>query len=879
MAIPATPLDPSQTGFTASLKSVLARLTAADVLMSTTTTTVYEINAIVRDMIAVCGPVITFKALAQHVNDVFSGDVPTNSAYIPYYNGGYDSDIIKSSSSTTTLSQGQEIALCMFIRAGLDLDIMTEVVPYSYLVSYLHSRITYNSTSTYITRTTYTSGVGVDSSTNASEGAVSTDLLNSRRYQYDLSTLVSSSGVSSVTITDAMATPSELLYVASVDTNATTTVTNYISYRLWLITKVTSSSHKIRESLAISTATYSTITGTHATASSTLTTTFYSPYKFTATSTTSLFTTSNVITYLLDISGSQSFTHSSKTTYLNGYVSATSPGTLNGDRILLQSTLNNLTPKSLLDNGATLANLYAIGIKLDDVIDLNSSSSSVITVATAASAGWSAANIAASKFSFYDKTFAGTDFKYFSLTGKPLDDKPLLDKLIALYTTVANSTGIKTFSAAVEARYTTITERNFPPSGPRAVAIAVTAWLFNNLETYTSTRTATKIMLENGAVTSIPFFQSFFSAASTEPHNITLYDVFDLKTIANASSDGLSIASGFLPREIKTYFNINAGVARDNGWSPALILSTFSPKEIFSNSNKRMTNTSSSPYGVSVAEALLGYNSITAAQFFKLKSTFMAGTADTAAGVESATKLTGNRDINTFLTRFNYDGISYATLSLLLPQSQIISDIQTVMKDSDSYNKDPQTSAFSGANRTVFPKLVLTSANISAFIDALQLPFAVAKSLVGSNWWNSATSLNEKLTEVHLANTTIYSKADRRSVFDNLSDAADKYAAAGLPVSAFVSLGFPVSAWQAYAAIAAVDRSNNVSLRDLLSTTETVEDYDNDFYIVANATKRAIYNTLEARKALVLLFIPNLPDAEARALASGPPSDLPHVVL
>ena len=884
MATPATPLDPTQQGFSASLKGVLARLTASDLLMSSSTTTVYEVNAIVRDMIAVCGATITFKALAQHINDVFAGDNSTSGT--PYYNGGYDSDIIKYSTSTTTLSQGQEVALCMFIRAELALDVMTEVVPYSYLISYLHSRITFanaSTNSTKVTVTTYNNAasIGEDSGTTATaETALSTDLKNTRRYQYDLSTLVSSSGSATVTITDAMASVSELLYALSVDTavvtldaTAAATDTAVANYRLWLITKLTPATHQIRKTLGALTGTYYTIAGTHVAASSTATTTLYSPYKFTATSTTTqLFTSAAVIGYLVTTANTTNISHSGTIYYLNGATSNTT-GTVNGDKLLDPETLRTLTPQTLLANGATLANLYALGIELNRVIALNTAGNVSITLAQAESAGWSPAEIGRSNFTFSEKTTAGTNFKYFEISSDTVSNRTLLDNLIELYKAVAASIGTKTFSAAVESRFTVITGYSRSPAGPKEVAIAVTSWLFSNLENYTTSRTATKIMLNGNVATSIPFFQSFFDAPSVKPHSLGLFDVFDIKTVANASTDGLSIASGFLASEMKAYFNITAGVARDNGWSPALILRTFTPKEIFANASKRQSNTGSSQYGVSVVEALIGYNINTNAQFFKTSTSTNA-----TSGTENITKTTvGGPDITNLVARYNYDGVSYSTLSQLLAPSQIISDIQAAMKDSTSSNVAAQTSGFSGANKTVFPKLLLTSFNISAFIDALQLPFAVAKSLVGSSWYNGND--NEKLTEVHLANTTIYSKSDRRSVFNNLSEAADKFAAAGLPVSSFVALGYPVSAWTAYAQTDVKDRSNNVSLRDLLSATETVEDYDADFYVMPTVTKRAVYNTLANRKALVLLFIPTIPDDEATRLAIGPTLDLPHAVL
>lgn len=880
MATPATPLDPTQQGFSASLKGVLARLTASDLLISSSTTTVYEVNAIVRDMIAVCGATITFKALAQHINDVFAGDNSTSGT--PYYNGGYDSDIIKYSTSNTTLSQGQEVALCMFIRAELALDVMTEVVPYSYLISYLHSRISSTNASdnsTKVTVTDNTSDTGEDSGTTATtETALSTDLKNSRRYQYDLYNLVSSSGSATVTITDAMASVSELLYALSVDTavvsldanNATDTAV--ANYRLWLITKLTPATHQIRKTIGALTGTYYTITGTHVAASSTATTTSYSPYKFTAASASALFTSAAVIGYLVTTANTTTITHYTTIFYLNGATSLAS-GTVNGDKLLDPETLRTLTPQTLLANGATLANLYALGIELNRVIALNTAGNVSITLTQAESAGWSAAEIGRSNFTFSEKTTAGINFKYFEISSDAVSNRTLLDNLIALYTAVAASTGTKTFSAAVESRFTVITGYSRSPAGPKEVAIAVTSWLFSNLENYTTSRTANKIMLNGNVATSIPFFQSFFDAPSVKPHSLGLFDVFDIKTVANASTDGLSIASGFLASEMKAYFNITAGVARDNGWSPALILRTFTPKEIFANASKRQSNTGSSQYGVSVVEALIGYNINTNAQFFKTS----ASTAATS-GTENIGKSTvGGVDITNLVARYNYDGVSYSTLSQLLAPSQIISDIQAAMKDDTSSNVTAQTSGFSGANKTVFPKLLLTSFNISAFIDALQLPFAVAKSLVGSSWYNGND--NEKLTEVHLANTTIYSKSDRRSVFNNLSEAADKFAAAGLPVSSFVALGYPVSAWAAYAQTDVKDRSNNVSLRDLLSATETVEDYDADFYVMPTVTKRAVYNTLANRKALVLLFIPTIPDDEATRLAIGPTLDLPHAVL
>jgi len=827
------------------MQAVLARLTAADLLMSSSTTTVYEVSAVIRDLITVCEPELTFRAIAQHVNDVFQGDSPYT---VAYYNGSYNSDIIKMLPAGQVLSQGQEVALCMFIRANLPLDVMTQVITYGQLVTYLHKVIAATATS-------------------GSDSALTVALAYTRRNQYDLSTIVGSNGVPSVAITPQISTVTDLLHVVSLDTYATT------NQRLWLLAKAAHPTHDIHKISNLTLSSYSVIAGVDDNVvSGSYDSAYYKGFKFTvSTATVSLFSYSEVITYILNYTANSSITINSKTIYLNGST-ATVAGTINGDGLISSSTISTLTPSTLIANGATIANLFNLGVPLNDIIALNTQNSTAITLAQASATGlWTTAQIAASNFTFAQKTSDGTDFKYYKLLGVAAPDREFLRQLIELYTTTSQFAPSNVFVVAVKARYTALTGISQSPVGDRAVAIAVIGWLFANTELYTLNRTPAKVMLDNGVITSIPFFQSFFGTPSISNLSITLYDVFDGASIATVDSTGLLLQSGFSAYELKTNFGITAGVARDNGWSPALISATYTPSEIFSNAHKRQSSAykAASPYALSVIEALLGYNVTTSSLFFTVGS----------AASQSVAMIGNNSNSNAtpLDTRYNYDAIPYATLATLLPPSTIFEDIKTALTATSNQSPNTTSTTFAQANMKYFPKLTLTANNMSAFIDALNLPFTVASALVGAQYGSSSST---KIQEVDLANTTIYSKVERRSLFTDLSDAASKYAKSGYPLKSFIALGFPASAWAAYAApVNFNNRSVTISLRDLLSATETVEDYDDDFYISPTSTKRALYHTVADRKALILAFIPLMTDAEATILARGPVSDVPLAVV
>ncbi len=849
--VQSTPLDASTTGFPASMQAVLARLTAADLLMSSTTTNVYEVTAIVRDLITVCGPELTFKALAQHINDVYTGETGYT---VAYYNGSYNSDIIRSLPSGQALSQGQEIALCMFIRADLPLTVMTKVATYPQLVVYLHKRL--------------------ENTAVTSETALTTTLLTSRKTQYDLSSLVATNGNPSVPITNEIASVAELLTVAANDTNATTT-----NYRLWLLAKAAVPLHPIHSLNNLTLSTYNTISGSTSVAvQGSSNSAFDIGFTFTSSTATQLFTFDNVIGYILSTTTNTSITHNSTTIYLNGATTVTvggvtTPvaGVVNSDGLLSQASVDGLTAQSLIAGGATIQKLYQLNIPLNNIIALNTPQYTAITLAQA-EAYWPANAIIASNFTFAQKTSNGTDFKYFTITGVQNKDHALLANLIDMYVTVKASTPLNTFVVAVDNAYKTLTSSVNGPSGPRATAIAVLTWLFNNYEAYkplAADRTPSKIMLAQGLNTSTSFFLSFLAAPAVSTYGLSLYDVFDITKVAEVyDSTGTSLKMGFTPQEAKDNFGVTAGVARDNGWSPALISAIFTPSEIFSNAHKRqnIAYNTASPYALSVIEALLGYNINTNYTFFSTSSNVSSGVT-LIDGVTSS--------YNALVNRYNYDGIPYETLAALLSPSAIIADIKVAMAAAGSTPATAQTSGFSGANATSFPKLSLVGAKISAFLDALALPFPVASSLIGAPYGGNGSTVKE----IDLANTTIYSKVERRRLFANLDDAATKYAKSGYPVKSFIALGFPATAWATYASPSNFNnRSVSVSLRELLSATETVEEYDDDFYVTASST-RALYHTVADRVTLIRAFIPDMTESEATLLARGPVSDLPLAVV
>uniref|UniRef100_A0A6C0KJV8 Uncharacterized protein n=1 Tax=viral metagenome TaxID=1070528 RepID=A0A6C0KJV8_9ZZZZ len=836
------PLSTDSTGFPAAMKPVLARLAAADILMSGSAT-VYEISAIIKDLVAVCGPETTFQALAQHINDVYIGDTSTGGNYtVAYYNGSYSSDLIKNLSSGTAFSQGQEVALTMFIRAELDIGVMVKVITYGQLIAFIHKR-----------------------ASDSSETGLGNKLKSSRVSQYDISTLVGTSGYSSFIFTTQDATSADLLYAIGEDTSAGTSVTPTVSvnYRLWLLSKVTAPTHSIRTLSALTLSNYlKWNTTTYVAVQGTSDSVFdYTVKLTTSTAAGALFTVSNVITYILTTSKTSSFNHNNTAIYINN-ASSTTFGTTNYDKLISDDNVKTLSPTTLKAGGATFSQLKSLNFALNTLIALNNSNTIFITLGDAKGV-WQDAEIAASDFTFSDKTAAGTNFQYYIISTDAKNNGDLLADLIGLYGSIKlTNTNSNTFVNGVDAAYARVSGLQSDPAGPKAVAIGVLAWLFSHLESFTApgSRDPTKIMLANGLSTSIQFYRAFLGATAVSGLGISLFDLFETATIAY-STDGYAIDSGFSSFELKTYFSITPGIARDNNWSPALISNTYTPSEIFNLQNKRRLPTHTTEYALSVVEALLGYNVASSNAFFKVDS---SSTTDVVIGTGTAR--------NPMTYRFNYDAIPYETLSKLLLPSQILADIQSAISNASS------GAAFSGNNylnlTTAFPKLTLSSSNISAFLDALALPFDVAASLIGTSY-----GTNSKIALVDLAATTIYSKTERRKLFHDLSDAASQYAKSGLSVKSLVALGFGSAEWKSYAAPENMNnRSIVISVRDVLGATETVTEFDDDFYTTANATK-AVIDDVNERIAILKAFDNTMSDVVAAKLARGPPQNLPHLVL
>ena len=887
MPIQGTPLNSSPDQFPPAMQAVLARLTAADLLMSATTTTVYEVTAIIRDLITVCGEELTFKAIAQHVNDVFSTESGTTYT-TAYYNGSYSSELIRDTPNGQVLSQGQEVALCMFVRANLSVGSITKVITYGQLVVYLHIRIAYASAKDHSTLKN-----NVTTGSASLENALGVDLLNSRRYQYDLSTLVNSNGAISPSITQIMGSASDLLTVVGIDhyvdgvaaftytaSGVATSVTKIdaqLAYRLWLLSRAAHPTHTIHNAQNLTSSSYAYLSGSDDNVvQGSYDSAFYKGFKFSSTAaTTPLFLYSDLITHILTVSANAVAFYYKNTTipiYLNDATGSIA-GRINGDGLFNPDAVRALTATVLNQNGASLQNMHDIGILLNDVIALNRPTAIRITVQQAAGYTEWKKQIGISDFSFAEKTQGtavenGSNFEYFSITGESNKDRSFLSNLIELYTETELTSPSNTFVLAVKAQYTSVTGSLQGPLNLRAVALAVTSWLFHNIETYTVNRTARKIMSVLNFSTSVSYFESLLSTPSIVSYRLTLLEVYDLTSIASIDTTGLIPTKGFSAFELKTYFGITAGAARDNGWSPALISATFTPSEIFSPSAKRQTIGNTTSYGLSVIEALLGYNATKNSPFFT-----SAVSVVPRAGVQTIGNTPLSLEDVTY--RYNYDAIPFDTLAKLLSKSQIVLALKDalIIAASAAYTTSIQ---FQAANSKFFPQLTLTTTNISAFLDALQLPFEIATSLIGSQYTATATT---KILEVDVANTTIYSKEDRRSLFRDLSAAATAYAKSGYSAASFIALGYPVSAWVAYAAPQNVNnRSISVSLSELMSATEFVVDWDDDFY-VTTSTERALYNTVESRKALIKAFIPDMTDAEAAIRARGPVSDLPHAVV
>jgi hypothetical protein len=882
----ATPQPPSD--LSPALKAVLAKLTAAD-LITTSTASTYAVSSVVTDMISVCGAELTFTSISAHINDNFENDMTvygnTYAGYV-YRNGSYDNQIIKSVGNNVCLTPGQEITLCMFIRANVPLQTMLEVISYGRLIAYVKENADMTTSLDNETRTS-----------DFPSNGFTTKLDKSRGFQYDPTSLVSYDTYTVFSkLTPQQVTSNELLFALSEDSILNGTLSGGTNakrnYSLWLLSQITVPSHPIHKIELLTEGVIKVNCDLSANSGTPTVTdrTYYEGASFSVdTSGTSLFTYSAVISYIIatDASGDdkfrpankkfQGFYSSSTSTdgsrnfydisandlYPNGSTT-TVAGTVNGDGVLSPTSVATLTPQIISTNGGTYAQMRLLGVSLNEIID----AFPLFTPAFAAAAGFSVAAIASSKFTFAQLTTNGTVFTYVQPNTKAALVS-LITNFISLYNTLQVSNTTFTYVTSVQTAHRGLTGNTTPsniPNTPRAIAIAVFKHIISNLlvDNATTTTVTTKIGMPNNYSISPINLEGIIPFVAGSVVNLReLYTIAEFSTaVTTGATTGLALQTGFSIKETIAYFGLTAVQAREGGLYPGAIATNFTPTQIFS--ARRLDGS----YPISVVEALLGYNTQTSSRFFRVKD--VSGGYQDISGSESGTWYSWQ---NTLFETYNYDGIPYATLAKHLTPTTVIKEIKEAM-ETQSKRSTVSTDA---SSIEFFPQLLLKNELVTPFLDALKLPYNMTVQLIGSTYGVAGTLTVQKY---HVSNTTIYSASDRRKIYRDIDEAATDYAVGGAPLSAFISLKFPAASWKEYAAKGEANWSVNISARDLLSATEDVKLYDEDFYVSSTTTKRALYNKLEDRVMILAAFL-GLPetDPSLETIARSDPNSIDFAVL
>jgi len=637
--------------------------------------------------------------------------------------------------------------------------------------------------------------------------------------------------------------------------------------KLWLLTKVTSSSHAVR-SLNILIGTYytwsvsSTITTVTATTDPDVVP--YSSYpivKSNTATTTTLFTTAQVLKYVTLVAAygaSPNVTYyasaSATNTHSYGINNATSSviGTLNADALISNSSLNsfvNPTPIQglyVLFEG-NLANLYILGLSLSKVIAaLNINGATTVTPSNAATAGWSTADITAA-FSFSELTSSGISFTYVSFASAPDSNgsnRTLVDKCVSLYTSTNT-----TFYAAVNARFYVLKQSSVSlPTTTTDVRRAVISYLLSIMQ-FDPTGIQT---LENGKVRALSNETiAFVATLLPSDGSISYRDVYHIGEVASVdnvtsatvkfSFSDLANTFKYSPKEVTTlvpYYSVylNGSLSTQvtpNSWSSSRVLSYWGPNTIFSAANATInTITGATTYPVPIVAAF--------------KNTGSSSAVIKAVGTSGYTA----SDI--------YDGIPYSSIVAMVGENAVVSAVIGDLQGT--------TSILAGT--------AAVAAMIPAIFDALRLTLAQAKQYIGKFANYDANRFTIGLS--HIAAMTSLSPAQRRCMFSGIGDAANQYALAGQDTAGFLNLGYTAADWYTY--ISAGNLSVNVTMYDLLSLTENVKILDSEFYLSTTDVTRAVYHTLADRKLIVKAFIPNASDALQEQYATAAFQDLPRPI-
>jgi hypothetical protein len=844
------------------LKSLLARLCVAD-STSTSFTTVSEERAFVRELVSVVGAAIAFKSLAKHINDFTTRTTYAGNHYDVYAGQDYTSfngaDVLLNIGNGT-LTPGQDIALAMLIRANIPLGEMTNVISHANLLAYIALKTT--------AATNAASGANATSRPIVEENGTdfTTGLHSSRVYQYDITQFFSATGVSSfkfapgVSNDDIMFIISKSALYAStgsaIGSGSAISATNVF---LKMITQLTGENHPLRSATAIG-AGFKAVTASSSGF-------FYDGNNFTASSGVTfsrdaspnvLVSSTNVIDYVTGGNkGAQTLANTVDTYYLptnsftltlNNYVATGASFTVNGDKLVSDTSLATYSVAELLGFNLSTLTIKGFNKTLPEIIAgvVATTPGSPFTPTRALTDGWTVQQVitaypllkdlteSGSKFNAVNVTPNGanspTDFKLVTLYNPASPSAPYTTDLISKLATMYNSLpGSNAFVQAIEGAtrdlpgYVTPTSQgDLTWSTARRLPASIARWI------YTTTN-------EQMAAGHIVGKMSIVALKRLLPDGLSEQDIVKESELAIYANG--AITSGLSPETlIAAPYNLTPKAALEFGWPLPLVMNSFSAQALLV---KTITNGDTTPTAaITIPQALIGREWVS-----------------NNSPIASLNKSVDNIPFKTIKSIKNSAGLP------IYSDEEILDAIRAYMNANGN-----------GLNNT----------NIATFLSDLHLPFAVVKRLIGAPYGS-----NINVSKADIASMKTYSKAQRRSVYKDIVDAISSLTRDDISTAAFVALGWPVSEWQAYAA-----NPNGVtitiSLRDVLGAFEGVSVFDSDSFLITGATlsvptdQRAIYHTKEERIALVKLFTGKVnPEAarEVESLALGPLEDLDEITL
>lgn len=849
-----------------ALKNLLATLCVAN-SSSTSIGTVSDEIAFVSDLVECVGPVVAYKALAKHINDFTTtptyGSTTSTAVYSGQtYTDRNASDILLQIGNKV-MSPGQEIALCMFIRANVPLRKMNEIISHANLIAYINYNNSSNNADSTISKPTI----------EASGSDFTTKLVSDRKYQYDVTRFFSAVGESSYKF--PLDTPSdEVVYIISMSqlyikaaasppslynasTSTPVTITNLDGTKavfLKMVTELAPGTHVLRGPDRII-STYNKPTAATGYISAGNYHTASSGAYFTTTSTTSpvsnansvfAYITSGFTTTVSSLLDDYYASTQTVTFKINKYVAPVTNGNstvpftfeVNGDGLIGANVFAGYSVAELKTYGLTALQIKDLGKPLDSIV----AGYTGYTPSQAIRDGWSLTAVRAAFTPLKALTVNGTAFNARpSVMGVATETRfvtlttpNLLDDLVAMYRSLNTVDNTNAFVAAVNAKTASLPGYIAPTVNNRIwlttnkLPESVARWLY---DTVTEVYAVDVIM----GVMSIPALTSILSGATVNT-GLTFADVVLESEFAQYDTVNKVITSGLTPRYL-----IDRGLTPKDArykysWPLPLLIDNFPVDRLLEKTLPDGTRSITGVSTISITEALIGREWVT--------------NSSPAASVNKS-----------------FDNIPYKTIAKHNSEADIIAAIAAYMRVDGNG---------------------LDTANIGKFLSALHLPFAVVNRLIGTPYGSGTTLPKVKAADV--AGLKNYTKAQRRSVFNGLNDAVTSLVAGLLDTGDFVALGWPVSDWVAYASDAnPTGVSITISLRDVLGAFEPVSVFDSESFIITGlaappADLRAIYHTKEDREALVRLFTtapgrPPLPPAEITRLALGPLEDLDEITL